>query len=89
MSDFIDSAIDTGIPDNHKDIVEEYVAANPEKFPWGVLDPKIGTLNLYGAEDVSTVRDRAQYIYEQLQLPDDQRLMRVPELDEKQRMYKP
>lgn len=44
---------------------------------------------LYGADDVSTVRDRAQYIYEQLKLPEDQRLMRVPELDEKQRMYKP
>jgi hypothetical protein len=44
---------------------------------------------LYGSEDVSTVRDRARYIYEQLQLPEDQRLMRVPELDEKQRMYKP
>lgn len=44
---------------------------------------------LYGAEDVSTVHDRARYIHEQLQLPEDQRLMRVPELDAKQRMYKP
>ena len=44
---------------------------------------------LYGGDDVSTVRDRARYIYEQLQLPEDQRLMRVPELDQKQRMYKP
>ena len=44
---------------------------------------------LYGSDDVSNVRKRAQYIYEQLQLPEDQRLMRVPELDAKQRMYKP
>ena len=44
---------------------------------------------LYGSEDVSSVRKRAQYIYEQLQLPEEQRLMRVPELDEKQRMHKP
>ncbi len=44
---------------------------------------------LYESDDVSNVRKRAQYIYEQLQLPEDERLMRVPELDEKQRMHKP
>jgi hypothetical protein len=38
---------------------------------------------------VSTVRDRAIYIYEQLQLPEGERLLRIPELDAKQRMYKP
>ena len=43
---------------------------------------------LYGYRP-STVRDRAIYIQEQLQLPEDQRLMRVPELDETQRMHKP
>lgn len=37
----------------------------------------------------SNVRKRAQYIYEQLKLPEGQRLMRVPELDAEQRMYKP
>lgn len=37
----------------------------------------------------STVRDRARYIYEQLKLPENQRLMRVPELDARERMYKP
>lgn len=44
---------------------------------------------LYGADDLSTVRDRAQYLYEQLALPESERLLRVPELDEAQRMYKP
>lgn len=44
---------------------------------------------LYGSEDVSTVRDRAEYLAEQLKLPAAQRLLRVPELDEKQRMHKP
>ena len=39
--------------------------------------------------DPSTVRDRAIYIYEQLQLPEDERLMSVPELDAEERMYKP
>lgn len=37
----------------------------------------------------STVRKRARYLYEQLQLPESERLMRVPELDAKQRRYKP
>jgi len=37
----------------------------------------------------STVRKRAKYIYEQLKLPPGERVMRIPELDAKQRMYKP
>ena len=37
----------------------------------------------------STVSDRARYLYEQLQLPEDQRLLRVPEKDARQRMHKP
>ena len=44
---------------------------------------------LYGSDRVSTVRDRAIYIYEQLQLPKGERVLRIPELDAKQRMYKP
>lgn len=44
---------------------------------------------LYGSERVSSVRKRAEYLQEQLQLPEDQRLLRIPELDEKQRMHKP
>jgi len=37
----------------------------------------------------STVRDRARYIWEQLQLPEDERVMYKPEEDQRQRMYKP
>ena len=44
---------------------------------------------LYGTPRPSTVRKRAQYLYEQLKLPPEKRLMRVPELDAKQRMHKP
>lgn len=44
---------------------------------------------LYGNERVSTVRDRAKYIYEQLQLPEDKRVLRIPKLDDRQRMFKP
>ncbi|MDJ0945997.1 MAG: tetratricopeptide repeat protein [Kiloniellales bacterium] len=43
---------------------------------------------LYGYRP-STVRDRAIYLQEQLRLPEDQRVMRVPEKDELQRMHKP
>ena len=44
---------------------------------------------LYGSDGVSNVRKRAEYLYEQLQLPEDERVLRIPELDEKQRMHKP
>ena len=51
--------------------------------------PDIFQKVLYGSENVSTTRDRAQYIYEQLQLPESKRRLSNPELDAKQRMYKP
>ncbi len=35
----------------------------------------------------SNVRDRGRYLYEQLQKPEGERLMRVPKLDPKQRIY--
>ena len=44
---------------------------------------------LYGSDNVSSVRGRARYIAEQLQKPAEERLMRIPEIDDQQRMYKP
>lgn len=44
---------------------------------------------LHGADHVSSVRDRAIYLNQQLQLPEEERVLRIPELDAKQRMYKP
>ena len=44
---------------------------------------------LHPSDDISTVRKRAEYLAEQLQLPEEQRLLRVPDLDDKQRMHKP
>ncbi|HHN65853.1 MAG TPA: tetratricopeptide repeat protein [Nitrospirae bacterium] len=35
-----------------------------------------------------TIADRARYIEEQLKLPPEKRLLRVPEIDKQQRMYK-
>lgn len=37
----------------------------------------------------STVRDRARYLWQQLQLPPEQRVMTNPTVDAEQRMYKP
>lgn len=44
---------------------------------------------LYGNARPSTVAARAAYIERQLALPENERLLRVPELDARQRMYKP
>lgn len=59
------------------------------------IDPELGEgpgfihKILYGAEKVSSVRGRARYLSEQLQKPEDERVLSIPELDAKQRMYKP
>ena len=44
---------------------------------------------LYYERKPSSVLGRAEYIYKQLKLPKEQRVMRLPEEDEKQRVYKP
>ncbi len=44
---------------------------------------------LYGSAHVSTVRSRAVYLYEQLQKPEAERVMRVPKIDALQRMHRP
>jgi len=44
---------------------------------------------LYHNRKPSSILSRAEYIYLQLKLPENERLMRVPEMDEAQRMYKP
>jgi tetratricopeptide (TPR) repeat protein len=44
---------------------------------------------LYGTSQPSTVRKRAIYLDQQFALPPGKRMLRVPEVDAKQRMYKP
>jgi tetratricopeptide (TPR) repeat protein len=53
-----------------------------------VEGPDLGHRILYNARP-STIRDRAIYISEQMQLPEEERLMRVPEIDDEQRRYRP
>jgi tetratricopeptide (TPR) repeat protein len=70
-----------------EDALANYVEAL--KTDEGAVDgPNIFDKVLYEARP-STVRDRAIYIHEQLKLPEGERLMRVPELDARQRMHKP
>jgi tetratricopeptide (TPR) repeat protein len=44
---------------------------------------------IYGNPRPASIEKRALYLQEQLALPEDQRLLRVPEIDEEQRMHKP
>lgn len=44
---------------------------------------------LYGEAKPSTIESRAVYLESQLALPEDQRLLRIPEVDARQRMHKP
>lgn len=56
----------------------------------GAVDgPGIVDKILYGTPRPSTVRKRARYLHEQLALPPEKRVLRVPEKDAEQRMYKP
>lgn len=55
-----------------------------------VLDgPTLFDKILYGTPRPSTVQKRAIYLKQQLALPPERRLFRVPEIDAEQRMYKP
>jgi len=72
----------------YKEALDDYISAL--KTDMGALDgPNIFDKVLYGTPRPSTVQKRAQYIYEQLKLPSEKRLLRVLELDAQQRMYKP
>ena len=54
-----------------------------------VAEPGVVHKILYDSDRISSVRKRAIYLQQQLQLPEDQRVMRIPELDARQRMHKP
>ena len=68
--------------------LEDYIGAL--KVDEGAVEgPGVIHKILYGSDRVSTVRDRARYLHEQLQKPEAERVMRIPELDARQRMHKP
>ena len=56
----------------------------------GAIDgPAIVDRVIYGTPRPATVRKRAIYLQQQLALPANQRVLRIPEKDSEQRMYKP
>lgn len=57
--------------------------------PGAVEGPGLFHKILYGVAHPSTIRKRAAYLQQQLALPEAERVLRVPELDARQRMYKP
>ncbi|MEE8334381.1 MAG: tetratricopeptide repeat protein [Alphaproteobacteria bacterium] len=72
----------------YKKAFADYVEAL--KTDMGVLDgPTVFDKILYGTPRPSTVQKRAIYLKKQFELPPEKRLMRVPEIDAQQRMYKP
>ncbi len=71
-----------------KKAVKDYVSALNTDAE-AVEGPGIVNKLLYGMDKPSTVRDRAIYIAQQLKLPERERLLRIPEKDAMERMYKP
>jgi len=72
----------------YKEALADYIEAL--RTDQGALDgPGIIDKVIYGTPNPSTVRDRAIYLKEQLALPPEKRLLRVPEIDAEQRMHKP
>ncbi len=60
------------------------------KVDEGAIDgPGLVDKVIYGTPRPATVRQRAIYLTEQLALPEDRRVLRLPEKDAEQRMYKP
>lgn len=73
---------------HYETALENYIAALKVDAE-AIEGPDVFQKLLYAGEHVSTVQKRARYLYEQLQLPEEERLMRVPELDDQQFRYKP
>jgi tetratricopeptide (TPR) repeat protein len=71
----------------HKQALEDYIKALKTDAE-AVEGPGIMDKIIY-IVDPSTVRKRAEYLYEQFKLPEEQRVLRIPEIDNKQRMVKP
>ena len=72
----------------HKKALDDYIMAL--KTDEGAVEgPGLVHKILYASPRASSVRKRAQYLYEQFKKPPAERLMRVPEIDAKERMYKP
>lgn len=72
----------------YQEALEDYVAAIKIDAELAEGPGFIDRL-LYYNRKPSSVLGRANYLYEQLQLPEEERVLRIPELDAEQRMYRP
>ena len=73
---------------NYEGALKDYVKALGIDHE-AVAGPGLGTVILNYKFKSSSVRERALYLNEQLQLPEDERVLRIEELDEGQVMHKP
>ena len=73
---------------NYEEALKDYVKALGIDHE-AVAGPGLGTVILNYKFKSSSVRDRALYLNKQLQLPKDERVLSIQELDEGQVMHKP
>ena len=73
---------------NYEEALQDYVKALGIDHE-AVAGPGLGTIILNYKFKSSSVKERALYLNEQLQLPEDERVLSIKELDEGQVMHKP
>ena len=73
---------------NYKGALQDYLKALGIDHE-AVAGPGLGTVILNYKYKSSSVRERALYLNDQLQLPEDQRVLSIQKLDEGQVMHKP
>jgi len=74
--------------ENYEEALKDYVKALGIDHE-SVAGPGLGTIILNYKFKSSSVRERALYLNEQLQLPENERVLSIKELDEGQVMHKP
>ena len=73
---------------NYKEALQDYIKALGIDHV-AVAGPGLGTIILNYKFKSSSVKERALYLNEQLQLPENERVLSIKELDEGQVMHKP
>ena len=73
---------------NYKEALRDYIKALGIDHE-AVAGPGLGTIILNYKFKSSSVRERALYLNDQLQLPEEERVLSINELDEGQVMHKP
>ena len=73
---------------NYEEALQDYVKALGIDHE-AVAGPGLGTIILNYKFKSSSVKERALYIYQQLKLPENERILKIEELDEGQVMHKP